>query len=157
MPKKTKKANPKKDSKANGARSAGVERARYKLQLPVPADSKTIARASKEMAKLVRSEAALREERREAMADFKERQSSINDKMNEWADTVEKGTELADVEVVERLVVETNEVQVTRLDTGEIVERRTAEGSDRQEALFDPVDSKEDEKDDLEQDQAEIS
>lgn len=124
--------------KANGnGRSEGIERRRYVEKLPVPADHKTIERASKEMAKLIRDDESIAEERREAMADFKSRQNAIHEQQKQWADTVENGTRLADVPVIERLIVETNEIQVVRQDTGEVVSTRIADAQDRQEALFD--------------------
>lgn len=113
----------------------GVERRRYVTNLPVPADPKTIAKASANFARLVSEDESLQEERRDAMAGFKSRKNVIDEQLREWRDTVEKGTQLAAVEVVELLVVETSEIQVKRLDTGEIIETRAASAEDRQEQL----------------------
>lgn len=43
----------------------------------------------------------------------------------------------AEVECVERLNVESAEIETVRLDTGEVIARRSAEGNDRQMALDD--------------------
>lgn len=112
-----------------------VERKRYELQLPVEASSPERDAAGKRLAMLFRKHEALESERRETNAEFRETFAGIKKNMDEAATTFEKGTKLEAVEVSERLVVETNEVVVVRLDTGEIVETRTAAPEDRQEAL----------------------
>jgi hypothetical protein len=114
---------------------------RYTLSLPVPASPTEIGIAAVEMTRQIDAQAALLIERREAMAEFKERLSGIHDRLNELSEGVKNGTKKVDVEVTEQLVVETHEIQVVRLDDGTIVSTRAAEGADVQETLFPDADA----------------
>jgi|HubBroStandDraft_2_1064218.scaffolds.fasta_scaffold01184_18 hypothetical protein len=113
-----------------------VERARYTKQLPVRATKAEQLEAGKRLAVLYREHETVLEKRRSVMAGFREKISGIHENMDQAATTFEDGTKLEPVEVVERLVVETNEIQIVRLDTGEIVETKAATAEDRQETMF---------------------
>ncbi|MHB8531709.1 MAG: hypothetical protein ACYDC2_03205 [Solirubrobacteraceae bacterium] len=69
---------------------------------------------------------------REEIKGLKERESSIVGKL-------EAGSETSDDEVVQYLLPD-NSVQAVRVDTGEIVESRTASAEDLQEGMFDEND-----------------
>jgi hypothetical protein len=142
----------KKKSKANGAKTNGakksvplknrkagrdapVVRAKYTKKLPVHVADAEVAKDARELAKLVAKVRDVKDRRRTAMASFKEELNGYEQRQGELASGVDAHTSLRDVKCEERLVVETNEIHVVRLDTGEVVEKRTAEGADRQEAL----------------------
>jgi len=132
-----------KKPKAKAAESNGtpplrqpVERKHYMMDLPVKVGREQVEQAAEEFAAAYSEREATLEERREAMAGFKETLTGIDERMKRLRDTVQKHTTLQPVEVVERLIVETNAVEVVRLDTGEIVETKTASAEDRQESLF---------------------
>jgi hypothetical protein len=112
----------------------GIERARYVEQLPVASELHEREHAGAELAALVDAAAALKAEKREVLADFRERAAGIQDRQNEFAG-IFKGHKLADVEVVEILYVEACSVDVVRKDTGEVVRTRTATRDDLQEQL----------------------
>jgi hypothetical protein len=114
----------------------GVERKRYKEALPVRIEDSVVAAKAGELAKIIQDRAALLEEKREANANYREKISFFNELLDELATSVQKHTELRQVQCVERLIVETNQIEVVREDTGEVVRTRTADVSDRQEALF---------------------
>lgn len=114
--------------------SGPVERGRHRRKLPVKVDHGTIEAAANEMAKLVGSAERLKSERRDAMAGFKEQRAHIEGRMSELADTVTGGTVLQDIECVVYLLP-TNEIQIVRVDTGEVVESRTATAEELQETL----------------------
>jgi hypothetical protein len=113
---------------------AVVERGRHRRKLPVAVDHETIEAAATEMAMLVGANERLKSERRDAMAEFNERRSHIDERMSELADTVTGGTVLQDIECVTYLLP-TNEIQVVRVDTSEVVESRTATAEELQETL----------------------
>ena len=119
----------------SAARTDGVVRKQYKDRLPVKVNEERVDELGRELAQLHREAEVIKDRRRESMAKFKEKLSGIVDRMNEIATGIEASTEIRDVEVVERLIVETNEVLTVRLDTGEILARRTATAEDRQESL----------------------
>lgn len=131
-----KKAAPKKSAKSARSKRDGVERARYTKRLPVPVGSKRVAELADAMVVVIRERDAVQEQQRERNAAFRKKLASYDERFKELATSVEKRVDFVDVECVEKLVVETNEIQVIRADTGEVVETRTAEGADRQEALF---------------------
>ncbi len=112
-----------------------VERGIVTKRLPVAVGAEIVDRAAHEMARLHTDREALKSERRETMAEFKERLASMDQRMTELADTVNKSTELRDVKCKELLYVEENRVDVVRIDSGEVVESRTATAEDRQEDL----------------------
>lgn len=114
----------------------GVERARYTKRLPVPVGAKRVAELAQELVATIRKRESIVERRREAMAGYRSQLSAIDEAQKELADGVDRHHEYVEVQCIEKLVVETNEIQVIRTDTGEVVETRTAEGTDRQEALF---------------------
>lgn len=138
-------AKPRKASKANGAvpmktrkgagRDAPVVRAKYTKRLPVEVATEETAKLARLLAEEVEKRDLLLDEQRTSNAEFRERRAAIDSRLNEYAQCVRDGTKLQEVKCEERLVVETNEVQVVRLDTQEVVETRTADAADRQEAL----------------------
>jgi hypothetical protein len=112
-----------------------VVRREFKMDLPVPISPEEATKAGHAMVREIRRREQLDEERREAMAEFRDRRAAIDEKCKELADSFENGTKKISVRVREELIVETNEIQVIRIDTGEVVERRAAKAEDRQETL----------------------
>lgn len=133
------KTNANKRKLTNGAPITGlptgaVPREKFTELLPVKVSPEAIAKAGEELAALVADQAALDEKRREANSGFREQQASIKERQKKAAQTVSEGTELRDVECQDFLLP-TNEVMAIRLDTGEVVETRTADKDDLQESL----------------------
>jgi hypothetical protein len=114
--------------------SGPVERGRHKRKLPCKVDHSVIEHAAEEMANFVTASENLKSEKREALADFRERRSAIDEGLQRLAGIVNGGTELLDVEVIVFLLP-TNEIRVVRADTGEVVETRTATPEELQETL----------------------
>ena len=113
----------------------GVERKRYKDKLPVKIPLDRVAENADELAKVIGQREMMLEEKRQANAKFRDKIHFFDERLTELGESVRSKTEIRDVEVVEMLIVETNEIRIVRLDTGEIVSTRTAEVQDRQEAL----------------------
>lgn len=124
--------------KANGAiaHADKVERAKYLEQHPVRIADSIVAAKADELAAVFREHEAALAERRDFNAQSREKVAGIHERMKTLAESVEKHTELRDVEVVEYLITATSEIQCVRTDTGEVVASRTADADDRQEALF---------------------
>jgi ribosomal protein L37E len=112
----------------------GAERRRFTQELPVRIGDAEVATLADALAKTVREREALREKRREAMAGFRERENDIADREKRLAESVEKHTELRQVECLE-ILARSGEVRVVRLDTGEEIEMRQATADDLQEPL----------------------
>jgi hypothetical protein len=118
--------------KATGATKKPIELPREKRRLPVPVGAEIVDRAAHEMAKLHGTSEHLKAERRETMAEFKERRAGIDQRMGELADTVNKSTALKEITCRVKLYVEENVVRVYREDTGILVEERAATAAERQ-------------------------
>jgi hypothetical protein len=126
--------------KSNGAVvREPVARKQYKMDLPVKVSAEEAEKAGHLMAKDYREREALVEERRNAMIAFRKRFDAVDERLAAHCETFENQTKKIQVKVEERLTVETNEIEIVRLDTGEVVEKRTAKPDDRQEALFPEV------------------
>ena len=98
-------------------------------------DPDEIAKNAIELAGVIERRDVIMEKKRESNARFRNELKFFDERLKELAAAVNKGEEQADVEVIEKLVVGTNEIQVTRTDTGEVLSTRTATAEDRQEAL----------------------
>lgn len=114
--------------------SGPVERGRHTRKLPVQADHAELDLAATSLGRLVEEQASVKEQRREAMAGFRDKLSHIQESMNEVAETVRNRTRLVDVECITYLLP-TNEIQVVRADTCEVVESRVATAEELQETL----------------------
>jgi hypothetical protein len=113
-----------------------VERRRYTEPLPVAATRAEVEATNEEWARVYQQQEELLEERRDVMAELRERSIGIREAMGELATRVTTKTKLVAVPVVEYLVVATGAIDVVRVDTGEIVSTRAADADDRQETLF---------------------
>jgi hypothetical protein len=111
-----------------------VQRAEYFEDLPVAAELHERDQAGVELAKLVDKTEALKTEKREALAGFKDRKSSIEEDQKKHA-AVYHGMKLTKVKVTERLYTDTGMVDTVRLDTGEVIRSRVATKEDLQEVL----------------------
>ena len=111
-----------------------VERKRYTMRLPVEVEEEVCRKAAQEMAKIHHAREALKSERRDAMAGFKERMNGLDQQMNDLANTVENSTELREVEVVDRLLP-TGEIETVRLDTREVIASRPPTAQELQDSL----------------------
>jgi len=119
--------------KANGDM---VERHRYEEKLPCKVEGVDIDAAAQEMARVHRQREAMREQKRETNAKFRERLNFFDERMTELGEIVEHKTERRSVEVVEYLIARTNEIRVVRQDTGEVIETRAAKADELQDGLF---------------------
>jgi hypothetical protein len=147
--KKSRKRTSKASVRANGGMAVHqepVERRRFKDQLPCRIDDATVALKAAQLASFIHKREALRVERREANAVFREKLSYFDETLQDLATSVDLHTETRPVDCVERLTAQ-NEIETVRLDTGEIVDTRPAEAADLQESLP-GTDDDGDEKDD---------
>lgn len=124
-----------------GLPPGAVPKERFTEKLPVPVDPESIMQAAQSLAALADEQEVLDNERRDANAGFKERQSSIKDRQKSLSKTVKEGVALQDVECQDWLLPD-NQVWQVRLDTGEILKdeegkplSRTADKDDLQEPL----------------------
>lgn len=132
-------------SKTNGAAAKSslgddnkpVERARYDDMLPCKLEPSDIPARAAELAKTIREREEMLELKREANAKYRERIAYFDERLTSLAEAVEGKTEKRSVPCIEYLLPRTNEIQVVRQDTHEVVERRAAEPQDLQEGLFD--------------------
>ena len=126
-------------SEANGSPPLRkpVERRRFKEKLPVKIAAEAVAEKGDALAKVIHERNEMLEEQRESNSGFRERRAYFDQRLDELADSIESKTEIRLVPCIEYLIAETNEIQVVRQDTGEVVPSlsRIAEGGDRQEAL----------------------
>jgi hypothetical protein len=111
---------------------------RYTMDLSVPISEHEVALAAAEMVREIRKREHVLEERREAMAGFKETLVGIDKRLQDLATTVEDHTKKVPVEVSEWVLVETGEIQIVRTDTGAVVNTRAAEADDLQAGMFPP-------------------
>lgn len=116
-----------------------VLRKTYKQKLPCRIEDLEVADKADQLAKVIQEREAVRLARREANAAFREKLAFFDERLTDLAGEVAMHTAIRDVECKEYLIVETNEVQTFRTDTGEIIGRHTAEAADRQEALDLPI------------------
>lgn len=105
---------------------------RKKEKLPVRIDDAACALKGQELAKVVTERLALKEANRAKNADFREKRSHLDEREKELSKSIEQHTELRLVDCVERLLP-TNEVELVRSDTGEVVSTRPAEAKDLQQ------------------------
>lgn len=112
-----------------------VLRARYGRDLPVPMNADEAEAASKEFAHLWRQREAGLERRRDDMAKHRKVLDGIDERMKELAEGVEAGTKREAVQVVEVLTRQ-QEIHIIRVDTGEVLDRRTASSEELQPELF---------------------
>lgn len=124
-----------------GLPPGAVPKETFTEQLPVPVDPASIMQAAQSLAALADEQEILDNERRDANAGFKERQSSIKDRQKSLSKTVKEGVALQDVKCQDWLLPD-NQVWTVRLDTGEILKdaddkpiSRTADAEDLQEKL----------------------
>jgi hypothetical protein len=133
-----KKDKPKDWSGAVGASTAAdgyVERARYQEPLLVKITPQDLQPKANELARVIAQRDAMKVNKREANAKFREQIAYFDERINELAESVREGSERRPVEVVERLNLRLNQVEVVRTDTGETISKRAATAEDRQETL----------------------
>jgi hypothetical protein len=111
-----------------------TERRRFTERLDCKVDAEAVEAAAHEMAAVHGKREALKETRRNKMAEFKEQFNALDQRMNELAETVTNSTERRDVECVE-LLEPGGKVVFVRTDTNEPFERRKANDEDKQDAL----------------------
>jgi hypothetical protein len=121
----------------NGAKADGdyIERHRFADKLPCTISTEDLPARSSELAKVIHARDHLLEQKRETNANFRSRVKFYDERLKELADAVEGGTELRNVDCVERFNSRTNTVELVRLDTGEVYDSRAATAEDRQEDL----------------------
>lgn len=130
------KANGKSRANGKATRSDPVVRKRYELDLPVPISAAEAEKAGKAMAETINQRTSFLEERRDAMANLRHRGDAIDERLKELSEEFLHHRRKKKVKVEDRFIAETNTIEVVRLDTGEIVDRRAANAAERQEELF---------------------
>jgi hypothetical protein len=116
------------------APSNAIKRKTIHEMLPCPIPADVIAARSAELAITIREREDVRLRKRAINADFREKLNFFDERLKELGASVEGGTEKRSVECVEYLLP-TNEIQIVRVDTGEVVRTRTADAADLQEPL----------------------
>lgn len=115
-----------------------VIRKTFKQKLPVRIGEALVSEKADKLAKTIHERNAVRLQRREANAQFREQLAYFDEMLESLATDVELHTESREVDCVERLTAQ-NEIETVRLDTGEILSTRTAEAKDLQEDLLQRV------------------
>jgi hypothetical protein len=111
-----------------------TERRRFFEFLPVRVQDSEKLAAHAELSRLEGDRLRLKSEKREVLARFRERFNGLDVEIEKLVAKGNEGTEKRRVECAVILLA-TNEVEVVRLDTGEIVEKRTATADELQLAL----------------------
>jgi hypothetical protein len=112
-------------------RSESIVIRKVKHKVPVRIDDATAAAKGEQLAEVCEERLAVKAKRRETMAEFKERLGGLDERERELSASVKLHTEQREVLCAERLTPQ-NEVEIVRLDTGEIVKTRAAEAKDLQ-------------------------
>lgn len=120
---------------ARVTRSEPVDRKHYRLQLPCKIDIDIARDRGLELARVCRERQEFIDERKADNAAARERRAFFDERIAELRVQVEGKVETRSVEVVDRLLPD-NEVEVVRLDTGEVIERRAAKPTELQESLL---------------------
>lgn len=104
----------------------------YTERLPVPLDVEDpILRVkSDELATVILERLDVKEERREAMARFKERIGALDERERDLALEVKQKVKLVEVKVEKRLKRGTRKLTIVRLDTGKVIGEREATEKD---------------------------
>lgn len=118
-----------------GATPERIEKRRYPRELLVELTELELAAKSNELAVVVRARDALLERKRSVMQRFKEQVTSMDNARTELAEAVETKKVRRPVECAEMLQARTSEILTVRLDTGEVLETRTASAEELQEKL----------------------
>lgn len=108
----------------------------YSRKVAVDASPEESSAVAHDLADLLTREATVKARRREFMAGIKEELSGIQDRKMELVECVRSNRKLVDVRVQEFFVAD-GTIEVRRIDSGEIVERRTADAEDHQRSLED--------------------
>lgn len=119
---------------------ARIERRRYKEKLPCAIPPEEVVFKADEMAVVYRKVEALKEEKRNALADFRDRKAQLEENLGDLATAVEQHTISREVDVVEYLIDGTGTIEVVRQDTLEVVIVKAATSEDLQERIFDKID-----------------
>jgi hypothetical protein len=122
------------NGQTNLVRHERVPRARYEEKLPVAADALEREAAGAEMSKIVDELESFKIEKRETLAELRDRKTGLEQRLNEMSG-VWKGKKLTNVLVQEYLIVETATIEVVRTDTGDVVSTRPATKEDLQEQI----------------------
>lgn len=120
---------------AKVTRSEAVERKRYRMQLPCKIDENTSHAKGLELARVCRERKEFEELRAQENRDAREKAAYFDETIERLRIEVEGCVETRTVECVDRLLP-TNEVEVVRLDTGEVLETRAAKPHELQESLL---------------------
>ena len=96
----------------------------------VDANTAETASIALELCTVLEEEAKVKEKKRESNAGYREKLAGLDDRKKKLSECVRSNRKLEPVRVQEWLVG--NEVEICRIDTGEVVERRTATSEDLQ-------------------------
>jgi hypothetical protein len=119
---------------------ARIERRRYKEKLPCAIPPEEVVFKADEMAATYRKVEALKEEKRTALADFRDQKAHLDETLADLATAVEQHTVSRDVDVIEYLIDGTGTIEVVRQDTLEVVICKAATSEDLQERIFAKID-----------------
>jgi hypothetical protein len=120
---------------AKVTRSEAVERRRYRQQLPCKIDEAVSHAKGLELARVCRERKEFEELRAAENREAREKAAYFDETIERLRIEVEGCVETRTVECVDMLLP-TNEIQVMRTDTGEVIETRPAKASELQESLL---------------------
>jgi hypothetical protein len=120
------------DPRSNEGRREKIGKAHTK-DVMVDANIEETATIAHELCSVLDEESRVKEKRRESNAGFREKLAGLDDRKKKLSECVRSNRKLEPVRVQEWLVG--TEVEICRIDTGEIVERRTATTDDLQAEL----------------------
>ncbi len=112
-----------------------VERKRYHEFLPVRVPDSEKLEAHAELSRLEGDRLRLKSEKREVLARFREKFNALDVDIEKLVEKGNDGVEKRRVECVDYLL-STNEIEMVRQDTGEVVLKRTATAEELQESLL---------------------
>jgi hypothetical protein len=108
----------------------------YTRELPVDANEAEVAKMAHELAGLNIQLGIIKSAKRESNAKFREKIASIDDQTKKLSECVQSNRKLVQVRVQEFMLA-TGEIEIVRVDSGEVVDRRVADNEDRQRDIED--------------------
>ncbi len=104
-------------------------------EVPVTGDPSELEACAITLVGVIEEEAKVKEQKREANTKYREKLAGLDDRKTKVSGALKSHRVLKPV-VVQEFLCAGNMVEVVRVDTGEVVEKRTAESRDLQPDLF---------------------
>lgn len=125
------------EPKANGSAKPDERKlvAEYHEPLPCKILSVDVEEKANALAVVLGEEAQLKDRKRSVLAEFRQKQNYYDERKAELGEAVRTKTERRSTKIQEWLLP-TNEIEIIRTDTAEVIRKRTADAQDLQEDMW---------------------